>query len=250
MGKEIVIGENLVYRQIIILAILFFSLFLIGTAGFMIIKHTNVINGFVQTVETISFQAEYGGTLAEKMLQIFLYIFGVIVVWWTLWRMFDLTLEGKFQEHFRRVKHMKKISRLKNHYIICGAGRVGMCVANELKKNGKSVVMAEKDNALAEHLHEDGFLVVKGSSVDEDTLIKAGIKNASGLIAATGDDGKNIIITLNAKELNPDIVIGARVGHKNLIKKIKHAGAKYVVLPEVLGGTELANEIIEHAAKK
>ncbi len=140
---------------------------------------------------------------------------------------------------------MKKIGKLKNHYIICGAGRVGMCVADELRKRGKDVVIAEKDNALVDKLREKGYLVVNGTSTEEDTLVKAGIKNAKYLIAATGDDGKNILIILTAKELNPNIKIGARAASEAMIVKLKHAGAEHVVLPEIIGGIQLVEDIIE-----
>jgi len=227
------------------LLFLLVSLFIIGTLGYTLIKSVPLKQGLVMTLETLSFSSEEATSAIERALQLFLLLFGTFILWFTLWGMFDFILEGKFNDYFGKVKMMKNIQKLRNHYIICGAGRVGICVAKELKSKGKDVVIAERDPALAEKLAEKGYLVVQGTSTDEDTLIKAGIKYARYLVAATGDDGKNILIILTAKELNPDIKIGARATTESIIPKLKHAGADYIVLPEVIGGIQLVEEMLD-----
>ena len=193
----------------------------------------------------MAFKPEPTTNVYERVLETVLMLLGPIFIWFALWSIFDLALEGKFQDYFGRAKTMKKIDKLKDHYIICGAGRVGICVADELKKRGKDVVIAEKDTVLSDKLREKGYLVINGTSAEVDTLNKAGIKNAKYLVAATGDDGKNILIILTAKELNPNIKIGARATSEAMIPKLKHAGAEYVVLPEFIGGIQLVEDIIE-----
>ena len=237
--------ESRLPKQFKILVLLILLLFAVGTVGYILIKKIGALDAFVLTAETLAFSYGQPQSIQEKVLQIFLLLFGTVTLWFALWGILDIALEGKFKEHFGKVKLMKNIAKLKNYYIICGAGRVGVRVAEELRKRGKKVVIAEKDPVIAEKLREMGYLVVEGTSTDENTLIKAGIKEAKYLVVTTGDDGKNILIILTAKELNPNIKIGARATTEAIIPKLKHAGADYVVLPEVIGGIQLVEEMLE-----
>lgn len=232
-------------RQIKILFILLICLFLFGSLGYVLFKDVSFSRGLFLTLETLAFEYSKDVSFGERIFQLSIILFGTFFLWWTLWSIFDLGLEGKFKEYFGEVKMMNKIESLKNHYIVCGAGRVGIRVATELKKRGRPVVIAERDMAIAERLKESGFLVVTGTSTDERTLLKAGIKRARYLVAATGDDGKNILIILTAKELNPNIKIGARATDESIVPKLKHAGANYIVLPEVIGGIQLVEEMLD-----
>ncbi|MEW6063371.1 MAG: NAD(P)-binding protein [Nanoarchaeota archaeon] len=237
--------DSILPHQFRWLLLLLISLFVIGTIGYIFIKGVSVKQAFVLTLETLSFSSKEATSAIERAFQLFLLLFGTFILWFTLWGIFDFILEGKFNEYFGKVKMMKNIQKLRNHYIICGAGRVGLCVAKELRRRGKDVVIAERDPAIAEKLVERGYLVVHGTSTDEDTLIKAGIRHAKYLIASTGDDGKNILIILTAKELNSGIKIGARATTESIIPKLKHAGADYIVLPEVIGGIQLVEEMLD-----
>ncbi len=232
-------------RQIKILVILLACLFLFGSLGYVLFKGVSFSKGLFLTLETLAFEYSKEVSFGERIFQLSIILFGTFFLWWTLWTIFDILLEGKFKEYFGEVKMIKGIDRLKNHYIVCGAGRVGIRVATELRKRGKAVVIAERDPVIAERLKENGFLVVVGTSADETTLLKAGIKKAGYLVAATGDDGKNILIILTAKELNPNIKIGARATDESIVPKLKHAGANYIVLPEVIGGIQLVEEMLD-----
>ncbi|MEK6907560.1 MAG: NAD(P)-binding protein [Nanoarchaeota archaeon] len=229
-------------KEIRILIIIFVLIFVIGIVGFILIKNVTFNEALILTLETLAFshKEEQG---AGRALQLFLLTVGVILVWFIIWTTFDLALEGNFKKYYFGVRNMDKIKKLKDHYIICGAGRVGENIARMLKQDKKNFVLLEKSPEVAREMEEKGYLVVQGPSVEEETLIKAGIKKAKFLIACTGEDAKNVLIILTARELNPEIIITARANEELMVKKLKRAGAKHVFLPELLGAREVVDEL-------
>jgi len=229
-------------KEVKVLILMFIGILFTGALGFSLIKEVNLYGGLIFTLETLSFLHQEDSGPA-RTLQIFLIFFGVFLVWFIMWTTLDLALEGNFKKYFLGVRKMDKIKKLKNHYIICGSGRVGENIARILKQNKKDFVLIEKSIDIANELEEKGYLIVHGTSVEEETLLKAGVKKAKFLIACTGDDSRNVLITLNAKELNPDIVIIARANDEVMVKKLKRAGARHVFLPELIGAKEAVNEL-------
>ncbi|MEK6841302.1 MAG: NAD(P)-binding protein [Nanoarchaeota archaeon] len=229
-------------KEIRILIIIFVLIFVIGVTGFMLIKHVGFNEALLLTLETLAFSHTEEQGLS-RMLQLFLLTIGVILIWFIIWTTFDLVLEGHFKKYYFGVKNMDKINKLKDHYIICGAGRVGENIAKLLKANKKSFVLLEKSSEVARDMEKKGYLTLQGASVEEETLLKAGIKKAKFLIACTGDDAKNILIILTARELNPDVEIAARANEESMVKKLRRAGAKHIFLPELLGAKEVINEL-------
>jgi|SRR3989344_3865704 len=232
-------------KEVRVLILGFIILILIGTFGFMILKGYSFLEGLISTVETLSFlHGEETG--AVRILQIFLLFVGVFLVWFIMWTTLDLVLEGHFTKYYFGVRNMDKIKKLSNHYIICGAGRVGENIAKLLKEQKKNFVLIEKDVDVAKEVEEKGYLTLHGVSVEEETLVSAQIRKAKFLIACTGDDAKNILIILTAKELNPNIEVAARANEESMVKKLKRAGAKYIFLPELLGAKEVVDELDSH----
>jgi voltage-gated potassium channel len=137
------------------------------------------------------------------------------------------------------------LSNIKDHYIVCGAGRVGIHAAEKLKKTNKKVVVIESDVAKAEFLRKRGYMVVEGDCMNEEILEKAKIRKAKGLLACTGEDNKNIFLVLTSKDLNPSIKVASRVNDQNAKAEFERAGADIIVAPEVTGGYELADKISE-----
>ena len=136
-----------------------------------------------------------------------------------------------------------KLSSMKGHYIVCGAGRVGMHAAEELKKAGKKVVVIDNDRPRIEFMRRRKYTVVAGDCVNEDILNKAKIKMAKGILACTNDDSKNVFLILTSKDLNPRIKIAARVNDQTSCAEFERAGADIIVAPEISGGQEIANKI-------
>jgi len=119
----------------------------------------------------------------------------------------------------------KKIAGLKNYYIVCGFGRAGQRVAAELRDSSRSIVIVEADATITEEAIDDGWLVVTGDGGDDAALVRANIASASRLVAATGSDATNLMISLSARSLNSDIFIVARADDEVNEHKLLTAGA-------------------------
>lgn len=142
-----------------------------------------------------------------------------------------------------------RIDKLKHHYIICGVGRVGTNVAHELYVTDRPLVAVEDAQAAIEAFHDKypKTLVLHGDSSDDDVLRRAGIERATGLFAVTGDDGKNLLITLSAKQLNPALRVVARCHEVRNIDKLKRVGADAIVSPDFTGGMRIASSMVRPA---
>ena len=171
-------------------------------------------------------------------------LFGYVLAFYIIYVSIEFALEGKFKEVFIGSRMEKKVSNLRNHCIVCGYGRVGKSVVSKLLEAGKRVVILEKDVNLVKELRDQGLLCIEGT-IEEEDLEKVGIKKARYLVTCTGDDGKNLLIIMAARELNPDIVIASRASDEKIIKKMKYAGANFVIMPEKLGGAEIVDSILK-----
>lgn len=143
------------------------------------------------------------------------------------------------------VRMRKKIEGMKNHFIICGYGRVGEKVSEILEQNKIDYIVIEKRKDIVDQLKENGTPVIEGDSLNPRTLEKAGIGRARGLVSTLGADSDNIFLSLTAKEFNPNIMVAARAHSESVVSKLHKAGATIVVLPEIVGGLELGREILQ-----
>ena len=155
-------------------------------------------------------------------------------------------VEGRFDEVLRRRKMQDRIDHLKDHYVVCGVGRVGTNVTHELHVTGRAFVALD-DSADAIALFRERYpevLTLHGDASDDELLERAGVNRAAGLFAITGDDGKNLLITLAAKQLNPRIRVVARCHEVRNIDKLKRIGADAIVSPDFTGGMRIASSML------
>jgi voltage-gated potassium channel len=153
-------------------------------------------------------------------------------------------VEDRIRIIFGRRKLDKQIAKLKNHYIICGYGRIGRVLARYLTERYLNVVIIEKNAARRSTLDEDGVLYLVGEATDENTLCKAGIKVAKGLISVVATDADNVFLTLTAKQLNPKLFIVARAIQNTAKRTLQAAGADKVISPYDLGARRMAHAIL------
>jgi len=140
---------------------------------------------------------------------------------------------------------MTRLRRIKNHYIVCGAGRVGYHAAKQLVKAGEKVVLMEKDVEVIDKLKKKHkFVIIEGDCLDEYALRKARIEKAKGMICALGRNEDNLFLVVLAKHLNPEIKIATRTDDQLISDRMKHMGADVVITPEILGGYTLAEKIL------
>ena len=143
----------------------------------------------------------------------------------------------------------KRAGNLKDHYIVCGAGRVGIHIVNELYAIKLPFVIIDTSKDNIEKLSEiyGDQIFIGANSTDDEILLKAGIKKAKGLFAVTGDDNLNLVTCLTAKQLNPEVKVVVQCNEVKNMEKIKKVGADSVVSPNFIGGLRMASEMIRPA---
>ena len=155
-------------------------------------------------------------------------------------------LESDLDTTLRRRRMEKTIKKLRNHYIVCGSGRVGRNVAAELDATNRHYVEIDEDleNLATQHEKRPGLLYVHGDASDDDVLLEANIAEARGVFAVTGDDSKNLMIGLTAKQLNSAVRVVSRCHDTRNIEKMRKAGADEIVSPDFTGGMRIVSAMI------
>ncbi len=218
-----------------------------GTAGYMLIEDWKVFDALYMTVITIStvgFSEVHQISQAGRLFTILLVFFGVGFSLYIAAAVVQFMVEGRIRIILGRRRLEKKISRIKNHYIICGYGRIGRVVCRNLKRKPFELVVIEKNPELISVMDADGVLYISGDAADEENLLKAGIKRAKGLIAALASDTDNVFLVLTARQLDPDLLIIARGSQEESKSKLRAAGANTVESPYDIGAASMANRII------
>jgi voltage-gated potassium channel len=142
-------------------------------------------------------------------------------------------------------KMQKKIESLENHFIVCGYGGLGQAICETLREHGQDLVIVEINKKTAEHLEAEGFLCVEGDALDSRVLEKAGITRSKRVFSALGSDSGNVFLTLTAKELNSSVRVATRAYTEDAKRKLHRAGADIIVMPEIIGGYEIAKDALE-----
>jgi len=157
-----------------------------------------------------------------------------------------LIVEGQLKETFKKRKMEKNIRKIENHYIVCGAGRVGSVIIHELHSTNRPCVVIDRDEEIINLITEryPDITAFTGDADVEEVLEKAGIKKAVGIFAATGDDNQNLVISLTAKYIHPGIRVVARCLEAANQQKMKKAGADSVITENFIAGMRMASEMI------
>jgi voltage-gated potassium channel len=153
-------------------------------------------------------------------------------------------LEGELQEAFGRRRLEKRVRELKDHYIICGFGRMGKIIGRELRNRGVEFIAIEKNPISYE---KEEMLILEGDATQDDILKESGIERAKGLITVLSTDAENLYVVLSAKGLNPDLYIVARAGEEGSEQKLLRAGADRVISPYHIGGLRIAHTVLKPA---
>lgn len=234
--------RHLVYSTILSLAILF-----IGTAGYMIIEDWRFLDALYMTIITISTVGYREVNQVGDVGRIFTILLVASGVGFTLYvagAVVQFMVEGRIRIILGRRRLDKKINRIKNHYIVCGYGRIGRVICRNLRRKPLDVVAIDKSPELIPVMDEDGVLYVAGDAAEEASLIKAGIKRAKGLIAALATDTDNVFLVLTARQLAPELTIIARASQEAVKNKLQAAGADSVESPYEMGAVSMAHHII------
>lgn len=234
-------------KQTIGIAIaLFLVITLIGTIGYMIIGELSFIDALYMTIITISTVGyKEVGThdfdTHEKLFTIFMIILSVGTIAYVGSTMIRFVTDGELKYYLKVRKVEKKISQLKNHVIVVGYGRNGEQAVAELRENGMECVVIEKRENVIEHVKETpNLLYIKGDATQEDVLDKVQIREAKALVVTLPDDADNVFVVLTVRNVNKNIAIISRASEVRSVKKLELAGANNVIMPELIGGQQMA----------
>ncbi|MBK5293596.1 MAG: potassium channel protein [Acidobacteriia bacterium] len=234
-------------KNILYIAILVAFTLVIGTAGFIVIEQYPPFDAFYMSLITIT-TVGYGEVrpLSQmgRIFNSFLLLFGVSVMFFSVGVITHTVVEMRFADVLNRRRIRKMIDKMKDHYILCGFGRVGRGAAAEMKSSGVSFVVVDRNKDRVEMAMRAGMIAVLADSVRDETLVEAGIKQAKGLIAALSTDADNVFLILSAKNLNPGLKVAARVSEEGSEPKMRLAGADSVFTPYSLTGYRLAQAIL------
>jgi voltage-gated potassium channel len=231
----------------------FVCILILGTLGYKIIggDRANYLDALFMTFITVTtigyeevidlhhnpFGQVFTMVIAFSGIGLMTYFFSTVTAF---------VLESDLDTTLRRRRMEKTIKKLHGHYIVCGSGRVGRNVATELEATNHHFVAVDEnlENLEAQHEKKPGLLYLHGDASDDDTLISANIAQARGVFAVTGDDSKNLMIGLTAKQLNPTTRVVARCSDTRNVEKMRKAGADAIVSPDFTGGMRIVSAMI------
>ncbi|AMK16019.1 NAD-binding protein [Methanobrevibacter olleyae] len=223
-----------------VLIILLISLY--GILGSIFIMKLNLYDSIYYTVITIA-TVGYGDIIPisplQKIFSVTLALAGVGILAYILTIIISSVTENLQDIRSGRIME-KKLAEMENHYVLCGYGRVGTAVFEELMKRNQKVIIIESNEDVVEDIEEnDNVIALNANATEDKTLKKLNVDKSLGMIITTGSDIDNLFIVLTTRELYKDAWIVSRASKKENIKRLKHAGADKVISPETSGGTDI-----------
>jgi voltage-gated potassium channel len=245
------IRESQYARHIGISICLIVAVLMTGIVGYILIEHmtfTQALYMTIITISTVGFREVKPQSTAGMYFTILIIVTGVSAVLFFLAGAFEYVLSEVLGDVWGRRRMMNNISKLTNHYIICGYGRVGMSVAEELSDQGKHFVVIERDEGRFNECVADGHFAVHGSATDNDNLVASGIERAVGLVSALRSDADNLFVVLTARTMNPNLLLVARADQPESEQKLEMVGADRVISPHKIAGRRMANLLVRPGA--
>jgi voltage-gated potassium channel len=248
MMRRVIVPRRLSYILYIIILII-----VVGTIGFKIIggSKTSWLDALFMTATTIT-TVGYGDVIGlgdKPMGKLFTIVYVLLSTGTILYVFTSLAayiIEGELRRVFRRRTMERRISKMKGHYVVCGIGMVGLYIVHELYQSKYDLIAVDNDEGKTEVLqaHKLNVDLVVGDATENEILEMAMVRQAKGLFATTNSDNDNVVISLTAKQLNPELRVIARCNDTKNIDKIRRAGADAVVALNYIGGLRMASEML------
>jgi voltage-gated potassium channel len=238
-------------RQLLRPAIVIAAVVLTGTLGYMLIEGWGVLDSVymtVTTMATVGFGEIHPLSPRGRLFTIGLIVLGVGGALYLLTTMMQYVFEGHLGRNLERRRMHRRIEDLRDHFILCGFGRVGRQVARDFRLAKQPFVIIDVNQASVDEAADEGYPCVRGDAADDDTLRRAGIGRARGLVTCVDSDADNIFVTLSARALRSELFIVARSNTEDAAPKLHRAGADRVVSPYSIGGRQMAMLVTRPAA--
>jgi voltage-gated potassium channel len=222
----------------------------LGTVVFHLIEGWSILDSLyvtAQTVTTVGFGDLAPRTIRGRAFATVFMLVGVGIVLYALTSAVQSIVQSEMVATFGRRRLSRKMSKLRNHFIICGAGRVGSHLIRSLQGSDETFIVIESNAQKVSQLLDFGIAVLVRDATLEESLIEAGVENAKGLAASLPNDADNVYVVLTARDLNPDIHIVARAAEEQAEAKLIRAGANRVVAPTIIGGHRMAMALTKPA---
>lgn len=242
-----------IYRRLIYPIVGFVVILIAGTVGYRSIggPHTSVVDAIYMTFITVA-AIGYGEIVdlshspGGRIFTMAIATAGILNFTYMIGAFTAFLVEGDINQALRRRSMQKRIDKLTAHYIICGIGSVGTTVAHELSVTNREYVIIDTNQHKIDEYREryPDVSYLHGDGSQDEILLDAGIGRAAGVFAITGEDSKNLVITLSAKQLNPTVRVVARCHEVNYIGKLRKVGADAIVSPDFTGGMRIASSMI------
>jgi voltage-gated potassium channel len=223
---------------------------LAGTVGYMVIEGWGAWDAFymaVITITTVGYREVHDLSFAGQAWTVLLLFSGVGAALYVFTLLASVVVEGGLPKRLQKRRQARMISSIKDHFIVCGYGRIGSIIAGQLKQQNVPFVVVERDPVRLQAAMTDGMLAVQADASHEDVLKRVGIDTARGLIAAVGTDAENVYTVLSARVLRPDLFIVGRAEGDDATRKLMRAGANRVVSPYQIGAVQMAQTAIRPA---
>ena len=222
----------------------------LGTVVFHRIEGWSILDSLyvtAQTVTTVGFGDLTPRTIWGRAFATVFMLVGVGIVLYALTSAVQSIVQSEMVATFGRRRLSRKMSKLRNHFIICGAGRVGSHLIRSLQGSDETFIVIESNAQKVSQLLDFGIAVLVRDATLEESLIEAGVEHAKGLAACLPNDADNVYVVLTARDLNPDIHIVARAAEEQAEAKLIRAGANRVVAPTIIGGHRMAMALTKPA---
>ena len=235
------------YQRTALLVGTLLFLILLGATGYHYLEGWSYTDSLYMTVivlSTVGLGIARDMNSDGKVFTIGLILLGVVFGGYALNALAQHAFESSLRTFLGKRRMEREIKHLKDHFILCGSGRVGRQVIKEFTRHRVPFVVIEKSQSIAEALAGEGFLTIHGDAADEEILLSAGIQRARGLVAAISTDADNVYVTLTAKGIRPDLMVVTRAQEESAEKQLRKAGANKVILPAQSAGQILAQSVL------
>lgn len=235
-------------RKLLLIIFMLVVLLSTGTIGYILIEDWRPLDALYMTVITVA-TIGYGELQplsdAGREFTMVIIFMGVGFFAYSINVLTEAAVEGKIKDIFHQKKLQRTISKLENHFIVCGCGRIGKTILEMLVRDGIPAVVIESNSTVIGELQSAGYLVIMGDATNEEVLQNAGISRARGIVCVLHSDADNVYITLTARLLNPSIFIMARASDSKAERRIYQAGANKVFSPYEIGARRMGMAILK-----